>query len=180
MMRIRAGAPADAAALLDIYRPYVEGTAISFELVTPSEGEFRARIDKALAGWDWLVAEDEGRCVGYAYGSAHRAREAYRYSTEVSAYVHPRHHRRGVARLLYARLFDSLAHKGYCAAFAGVALPNEASVGLHGSVGFAPVGVFHAVGRKFDRWHDVAWFERKLRDAPISGAAAIDSARLDL
>ena len=165
-LRIRRATAADAAAIASIYRPYVERTAISFETVAPTADEMGERIAKALAHWDWLVAEEGGQCVGYAYGSSHRARAAYRYSAEVSAYLEPSHHGRGLGTRLYAALFDSLAVRGYCNALAGIALPNEASVRLHRSVGFQPIGVFHAVGRKFGRWHDVAWFERRLRDEP--------------
>lgn len=163
---IRAATVADAAVLLEIYRPIVEGTAISFELTPPTEEEFAARIKKVLGGWSWLVAERDGRCAGYAYGSVHRERPAYRWSTEVSAYVHPDFHRQGIGRALYLELFEQLARKGYCNAFAGVALPNEASVALHRGVGFEPIGVFRNIGWKFDRWHDVAWFQRRLRDKP--------------
>jgi L-amino acid N-acyltransferase YncA len=103
-----------------------------------------------------------------AYGSSHRERHAYRWSVEVSAYVHPHHHRQGIGRALYLRLFEALAHKGFCNAYAGVALPNDGSVALHRSVGFEPIGVFKAVGHKFGKWHDVAWFQRALRDSPPS------------
>ena len=167
-VRIRPATETDAAALLAIYRPFVEASAISFETVAPAVEEFSARIRKALAGWQWLVAEKDGTCIGYAYGSTHRERAAYRWSVEVSAYVAPAHHREGTGRLLYSTLFAELAQKGYCNAYAGVTLPNDASVALHRSVGFTPVGVFEAVGRKFGRWHDVAWFQRRLRDSPPS------------
>jgi phosphinothricin acetyltransferase len=163
---IRTATEADAAALLTIYRHYVETTAVSFETVTPTVDEFAARIAKAVAGWQWLVAERDGRCVGYAYGGLHRERSAYRWSTEVSAYVHPDHHRQGIGRALYARLLDELARKGYCSAYAAITVPNDASVALHLGVGFEPIGVFRSVGRKFGAWHDVAWFQRHLRDAP--------------
>ena len=166
VMRIRAATVADAAAMRDIYAPYVETTAISFELTPPTLDEFAARVAKVLGGWSWLVAEKDGRCIGYAYGTVHRDRPAYRWSTEVSAYVHPAHYRKGVGGALYRRLFDELAAKGYCNAFAGIALPNDASVALHRSVGFEPIGVFRRIGWKFDRWHDVAWFQRRLRDTP--------------
>jgi len=166
---IRAATAADAAALLDIYRPFVEATAVSFETEVPTVDAFAARIDKALARWQWLVAEADGRVLGYAYGSTHRERAAYRWSVEVSAYVAEHGRRRGVGRMLYLRLFDALAQQGYCNAYAGVALPNPASIALHRSVGFAPIGTFEAVGRKFGRWHDVAWFQRRLRDAPPAG-----------
>ena len=164
--RIRSATEADAAALLDIYRPHVERTAVSFETVVPSVEEFAGRIRKALSGWTWLVMEVDGECVGYAYGSAHRERAGYHWSVEVSAYVREDQHRRGVARALYTRLFDDLREKGYCNAYAGITLPNDASVGLHRSLGFEPIGVFTAVGRKLGRWQDVGWFQKKLRDEP--------------
>jgi L-amino acid N-acyltransferase YncA len=163
---IRAAVEADAPALLAVYRPFVEETAVSFETVAPTVEEFGARIAKAVAGWQWLVAERDGQCIGYAYGSSHRERLAYRWSVEVSAYVHPRHHREGVGRALYLQLFEELAVKGFCNAYAGITLPNGGSVALHRSVGFEPIGVFKAVGRKFGKWHDVAWFQRALRDSP--------------
>jgi L-amino acid N-acyltransferase YncA len=168
-LRIRRATEGDAAALAAIYRPYVEKTATSFETVPPAADEMRERIAKSLAHWDWLVAEEGGHCVGYAYGSSHRARAAYRYSVEVSAYLQPSHQQQGLGKRLYTALFDSLAVRGYCNALAGIALPNEPSVRLHRSVGFEPIGVFHAVGRKFGRWHDVAWYERRLRDEPRDG-----------
>jgi len=165
-LHIRPATGADAPALLAIYAPIVETTAVSFELVPPSVAEFRARVEASLAGWQWLVAERDGRCVGYAYGSAHRARPAYRWSVEVSVYVHPDSHRQGVGRALYGRLLPELADRGYCMALAGTTVPNAGSVALHESLGFAPIGVFRAVGHKFGRWHDVAWYQRTLRDAP--------------
>jgi phosphinothricin acetyltransferase len=164
--RIRTATEADAPALLEIYRPYVESTAVSFETVAPTVDEFSARIAKSVAGWQWLVAERDGRCVGYAYGGLHRERAAYRWSAEVSAYVQPDHHRQGIGRALYTRLLDELARKGYCSAYAAITLPNDGSIALHRGVGFEPIGVFRSVGRKFGRWHDVAWFQRFLRDAP--------------
>ena len=165
---IRQATTADAAALLDIYRPYVENTAVSFELVAPTVDEFAARIAKALSRWEWLVAEHDGKCIAYAYGSSHREREAYAWCGEVSAYVHPAHRGRRVAQHLYNALFDKLQARGYCNAYAGIALPNEASIALHRSVGFTPIGVFKSAGRKFGAWHDIAWFGRVLRNEPLS------------
>ncbi len=167
-IRIRPATEADAAALLAIYRPFVEASAVSFETVVPSVEEFSARIRKALAGWQWLIAEKDGQCAGYAYASSHRERAAYRWSTEVSAYVAPNHHRVGIGRSLYTSLFADLVRKGYCNAYAGITMPNEASVALHRSVGFDYIGTFAAVGRKFGKWHDVAWFQRRLQDSPTS------------
>ena len=168
-LRIRPVTEADASVLVAIYRPYVEASAVSFETVTPTSEEFAARIRKALAGWQWIVAEIDGQCVGYAYGASHRERSAYRWSVEVSAYVDPNHHRQGIGRSLYTSLFTDLADKGFCNAYAGITLPNQASIALHRSVGFEPIGVFRDVGRKFGKWHDVAWFQRQLRSTPPSG-----------
>ncbi len=168
-VEIRPASALDAPALLAIYVPFVTGTAISFETVPPDVGEFAARIAKANAKWSWLTATIDGRCVGYAYGSSHRERAAYRYSVETSVYVHPDFQRRGVARALYARLLAALSERGYCNAFAGIALPNEASVALHRSLGFASVGTFQRVGRKFDVWHDVSWWQYLLQDEPLTG-----------
>jgi len=164
--RIRPARRSDAAELLSIYRPFVEATAVSFEAVAPTLDEFAARVEKAAAGWQWLVAEQDGACIGYAYGSRHRERAAYRFSVEVSAYVHPDHHRRGVGRTLYRELLDDLTEKGFCHAYAGITLPNDASLALHRSLGFDSIGVFRAVGWKFGRWHDVAWLQRALRASP--------------
>jgi phosphinothricin acetyltransferase len=165
---IRSASETDAPALLAIYRPFVEATAVSFETVVPTVEEFAARIAKAVAGWRWLVAERGGQCIGYAYGSSHRERAAYRWSVEVSAYVHPSHQHQGVGRALYVKLLEVLAQQGFCNAYAGITLPNEGSVALHRSVGFESIGTFRAVGRKFHEWHDVAWFQRSLRDSPLS------------
>jgi L-amino acid N-acyltransferase YncA len=167
-VKIRAASLSDAPALLAIYGPFVESTAVSFESVPPSSDEFASRISKALAGWQWLIAEHEGRCIGYAYGSAHREREAYRWSVEVSAYVHPAHQRLGIGRALYSQLLEDLKRRGFCNAYAGIALPNDGSIALHVSAGFTPIGVFKAVGRKFGAWHDVAWYQRALRSEPTS------------
>ena len=165
-VHIRPATEADASALLAIYRPFVETTTVSFEVIAPTVDEFATRIARALAGWQWLVAERDGRCIGYAYGGLHRERTAYRWSTEVSAYVHPDYQRQGVGCMLYMQLLDDLAQRGYCNAYAGITLPNEGSVALHRSVGFEQIGVFRSVGRKFGKWHDVAWFQRFLRDSP--------------
>ena len=163
---IRSATLDDAPALLDIYRPFIEHSAVSFEMQAPSVDEFASRIDKALKGWAWLVAEVDGQCAGYAYGGTHRERAAYRWSVETSVYLHPDFHRRGIARLLYSQLFDVLAEKGYCNAYAGATMPNDASIGFHRSMGFEWIGVFKRVGWKFGKWHDVAWMQRALRDAP--------------
>jgi L-amino acid N-acyltransferase YncA len=157
---------ADAPAMLDIYRHYVESTAISFEEEVPSVHEYAARIRKYVAGWAGVVAETKGQVVGYAYGSSHRERAAYRWSVETTVYVAAGAQRSGIGRKLYTALLPMLAGAGFCNAYAGVAQPNPASVALHRAVGFQPIGSFPRVGYKFDRWHDVAWFHLPLRVEP--------------
>lgn len=161
-VQIRSATLMDASAVREIYRPYVEESATSFEYHVPSVDEIANRIANSLERWCWLVAEVNGNVVGYAYGTSHRLRDAYRYSVETSAYVHRDHHRQGIARLLYLALFERLARRGYESAYAGITLPNEASCAFHRSLGFEPIGIFPRVGRKFDRWHDVAWLYRPL------------------
>lgn len=164
---IRSATLDDVPALLDIYRPFIEYKAVSFETEAPSVDAFAARIEKSLKGWAWLVAEVDGQIAGYAYGSQHRERAAYRWSVETSVYLHPDFRRQGIARLLYAQLFDALAERGYCNALAIITLPNDASIGFHQSMGFEWIGVFKHAGWKFSQWHNVVWMQRILRDAPI-------------
>ena len=159
---IRQAATDDAAGIVEIYRPIVENTAVSFEVAVPSVADIASRIESILASHQWLVAEVEGDIAGYAYASPHRAREAYRYATEVSAYVHPDHQQRGLARDLYTALFEAVRELGYHGAYAAITLPNEASIALHQSCGFTEIGTFHEVGYKFDAWHDVSWWQRRI------------------
>jgi L-amino acid N-acyltransferase YncA len=170
-MIVRPAVPQDAPAIAEIYAPFVAGTAVSFEETPPSAVEMLRRIEHAQSRWQWLVADVDGTVAGYAYGTRHRERAAYRWSVEVSAYVDLRHHRRGIGRTLYAELLKDLAYKGFCTAFAGITVPNDASVGLHMAMGFAPIGVFRSIGWKMGRWHDVAWFQRTLREGPPTVAA---------
>lgn len=151
----------DADAIAAIYAPIVAATAISFEETPPTAAEVRARIAASAATWPWLVADD-GALLGYAYASRHRVRDAYRWSVDVSAYVHERARGRGVGRALYDRLLTLLAAQGFHRAYAGVALPNDPSIALHRAAGFEQIAVYHEVGYKHGAWHDVAWLERAL------------------
>jgi phosphinothricin acetyltransferase len=163
---IRDATVEDATSLLAIYRPFVTDTAVSFELEPPSIEEFSQRIQTAQSKWAWLVSEQRGRITGYAYASSFRQRAAYQWSVEVSAYLAPACRGQGVGRALYLRLMSILVANGYCTAYAGITLPNDASVGFHQAMGFSAVGVFRRAGRKFGAWHDVSWWQRKLRDEP--------------
>ena len=136
--------------------------ATSFEIDPPDAAEMAARIQRCLAHFPWLVADEGGAVVGYAYASQHRVRPAYQWSVDVSAYVNEGTHRRGIGRSLYEALFRILALQGFRNAYAGITMPNEASEGFHRALGFTPVGIYRGVGYKLGRWHDVRWLERAL------------------
>jgi L-amino acid N-acyltransferase YncA len=159
---VRDASEHDAEACAAIYAPYVTDTAISFETEPPDAAAMAARIAAAQQTHAWLVYEEDGRVVGYAYGGAFRTRAAYRLSCEVSVYVEPGRRRTGAGRALYEALLARLAERGYRTALAGMTLPNDASVGLHRALGFEPVGTFREVGYKHGAWHDVAWAQRML------------------
>jgi phosphinothricin acetyltransferase len=166
---VRVATTADSPAIAAIYGPIVATTTISFELEPPSPAEIARRVHAAQAPFPWLVADD-GAVLGYAYAAEHRTRAAYRWSVDVSVYVAEHARGRGIATQLYRALFALLAEQGYYNAFAGIALPNDASVGLHRALGFEPVGVYRNVGYKHGLWCDVAWFGRVLRpptDGPV-------------
>ena len=160
---IRLATIADAPQFAAIYAPYCSDSVISFEEVAPSADEMAGRIAATLVRFPWLVFEEAGDIRGYAYAGRHRDRAAYRWSTDVSAYVRVDWHHRGIGRALYTRLFEILVRLGYYNAFAGITLPNAASVGLHESMGFVPVGVYRRVGYKFGTWHDTGWWQLELQ-----------------
>lgn len=163
-MLVRHADPArDAAACVAIYAPYVEATAVSFEEQVPTAECFAAHIAHTSERYPWLVLEaPEGRVVGYAYATQHRARAAYRWAVDVGIYVAPAHHGAGVGRALYEALFDLLRRQGLRSAVAGVTLPNDASVGLHRALGFAHVGTYRDIGWKAGQWRDVSWWQLQL------------------
>jgi len=161
---IRVATPDDAAAVTAIYAPVVIETAISFEMMPPAVDVMRERIATTLRSFPWLVCEDTVRQVnGYAYASRHRERPAYRWSVDTTVYVRADARGQGVGKALYQALLEQLAQLGYFQAFAGITLPNAASVALHERVGFTPLGVYRNVGFKLQAWHDVGWWQRGLR-----------------
>jgi L-amino acid N-acyltransferase YncA len=160
---IREATRNDAAAIHAIYAPIVSETIISFELEPPSVEAIRQRVAQTLRTLPWLVCEHNGAILGYAYAGQHRSRAAYQWSVDVSVYVHEQVRRMRVGRALYTSLFNALLLQGLYNAYAGIALPNPASVGIHEALGFVPVGVYRGVGYKFGAWHDVGWWQLALR-----------------
>lgn len=164
-VRLRGATPDDGAACAALYAPIVERTVISMEIQPPDAAAMAERIAATLPTHPWLVAERDGAVVAYAYAAPHRSRAGYRWSADVSAYVAEPERGRGLGRALYRRLIATLTLQGFANAYAGIALPNPASVGLHEGLGFRPVGVYRNVGFKLGRWIDVGWWGLALRAA---------------
>jgi phosphinothricin acetyltransferase len=170
---IRLATGRDAGQVQAIYAPNVRDTAISFEVEAPSVREMRQRIVETLRQYPWLVCERNGEVLGYVHGSRHAQRAAYQWSVDVSVYIHERLRRTGVGRALYTSLFKVLTLQGFYNAYAGITLPNEASVGLHEALGFRPVGVYRTVGYKLGAWHDVGYWQLALRERASAPAPPV-------
>ena len=154
----------DADAVAAIYALAVEKTIATFEEVAPTPAEMAARMRSVLARTPWLVAEDGGTLVGYAYAAPHQDRPGYRWSVNISVYVADGHRGRGLGRALYEELLAILRRQRFVNVYAGIALPNPASVALHEGVGMRRTALYERVGFKFGAWHDVAWFALRLAD----------------
>lgn len=162
---LRRAKPGDAPRIAEIYRSFVLESPATFETEAPDAAEFEKRMSEAIL---WLVYEVEGRVAGYAYSARHRERAAYRWSADVSVYVETASQGKGIGKALYASLLDCVRLLGYYNAYGGITLPNPASVKLHESFGFKPIGVYRHVGYKLGAWHDVGWWELAFPNRPAS------------
>ena len=169
-MLIRPITLADTTDILEIYSPYIKNTVITFETEIPTIEEFTARIESIKNNYPYLVCEMNGKVVGYAYASKHGERSAYKYSIDVSIYVDMNYQHNGIGKALYSHLFESLKSYDFYTAYACITLPNEKSINLHKAFGFHEVGTFHNVGYKMEKWLDVIWLEKQLKeyDTPTS------------
>lgn len=154
----------DAAAVAAVYAPYVEGTAVSFEVEAPTPAVMAQRIGATLETHPWLVAERDGAVVGFAYSGRHSQRAAYRWTVDVTVYVGGQERRTGVGRGLYAVLLATLRGQGFRSAFAEVVLPNPGSVRLHEAMGFRHIGTHTDIGFKLGRWHDIGYWRLGLSE----------------
>lgn len=168
---IRLATIADAAAIAAIYNHYVETTTITFEEQSVRVDEMARRIEDVGARLPWYVFERAGSVIGYAYATPWRARSAYRFSVESTVYVSPGFPRQGIGSRLYKTLIDDLRTRGIEVVLGGIAQPNPASVSLHESLGFEKVAHFKRVGRKFEQWVDVGYWELQLRQTTRGNAA---------
>lgn len=160
--QIRMIQPADIPAVRDIYAPYVAETSVSFEYEPPTLEEFTARVERTLKRYPWLVCEENGEIIGYAYAGALGVRKAYQWSVELSIYVRQDRRRQGLGKYLYQTLLELLTAQGYIGAYGAVTQPNPASDRLHRKMGFERVGVWKDAGYKLGVWRDVGWYEKFL------------------
>lgn len=161
-MNIRTATLPDAGRLLDIYAPYVERTAITFEYTVPSLAEFESRLLHTLEKYPYLTAEEGDKLLGYAYASAFKGRAAYGWSVETSIYVREDCTGKGIGRALYSALEDVLRRQHICSLCACITYPNPESIAFHERFGYRTVAHFHDSGFKLDRWYDMIWMEKEL------------------
>lgn len=173
MIKLRIARSEDDEGILSIYTPYVEETNVTFDYDVEEAKVFCQKIDEMLLEFPWIIAEDKGKVVGYAYAKRHRDRVAYNWCAESSIYVHEDYQGKGVAKLLYEALLEILSAQNTINVYAGIAQPNESSTMFHVKMGFTPVGVYKKVGFKNGQWHDVLWVHRILLKHPGTPKAYI-------
>ena len=161
---IRLAKRSDVPGILEIYAPFILETSVTFEEIVPDEASFWERIQGIMAELPYLVCEIDGRIAGYAYATGYRSRASYRWSKEVTVYIHPDFHRRGVADALYTSLHEMAKYQGVANMLAIITMPNKPSVGFHEHFGYVKCGEFSKVGYKMNQWQNVGWFELFLQD----------------
>jgi phosphinothricin acetyltransferase len=176
---IRLAKPTDAAAILDIYGPYISNTSFTFETEVPAVPAFADRIQSYLVNWPWLVCEIDGKIAGYAYGSKHRERTGYQWCVEVSIYIHDDFLRAGVGQALYTALFDILKKQGFHNVYAVINLPNDKSVRFHEGLGFTHFATYEKVGYKLGKWKNVGWWQLILNEYIDEPPAPVKFAEMD-
>lgn len=176
-MAIRLATVQDVPRILEIYGPYVENTAISFEYEVPSLGEFTERFLGITAQFPWLVWEEDGKVLGYAYGSLPFTRAAYQWSAAASIYLCPEAWGKGIGRQLYAALEELLQKQGYRKVYAIITTANEDSVAFHRAVGYRYTGTMPDCGYKFGNWYGTIWMEKDLNtwDVPPHAPLSIQN-----
>ena len=161
--QLRFAVEQDAPELLEIYRPYVETTSITFETEVPTVEEFAERIRDTLTKFPYLVIEEDGKILGYAYAHPFHTRAAYGWTVESSVYVRQDVRHDHIGTLLYEALMERLSNQGVCNVCAVVTVPNEPSVAFHKRMGFASAGILPNFGYKMDEWHGVEYLYRRLK-----------------
>jgi len=164
MLEVRLADIQDSQQILNIYSPSILTASISFETEVPSIQEMQNRIETILQKFPWIVCEVDGKIAGYAYASKHREREAYQWSCECTIYMHDDFKRKGIGKELYQLLFEILKWQGFRNIYAGITLPNEASITVHEKCGFRHFATYENIGYKFGKWHSVGWWKLQIND----------------
>lgn len=163
-IQIRMAKESDIPAILDIYKPYVEGTAITFEYAVPSLDAFTKRFLSITKHYPYLVCQIDDEIAGYAYAGPVFERIAYQWNAELSIYLNPNYHKRRIGTALSYCLIDLLYLQGYYKLLSLITSENETSIQLHQKLGFTEFARFHNTGYKLGKWHDVTWMEKDLRE----------------
>lgn len=179
MLQVRTATTADAKAIQDIYAPYILSSACTFEAIVPPINEFENRIERCLQNFPWIVCETNDGIGGYVYASRHREREAYQWTCECSVYIHQHFKGKGLGLALYRCLFAILKQQGLVNVYAGITLPNDASVRLHEKCGFEHFATYHNVGYKLGNWHKVGWWRLQLNDYQLNPSPPLKFAQLN-
>lgn len=170
---IRDAAYRDVPDILEIYTPYILETAYTFEYDVPTLSEFQQRFLSITAQYPWLVWEEDGRILAYAYASPFQPRAAFQWGADLSVYVRPEAQGRGLGKALYGALEERMSHLGYYILYAAVTSANEDSCRFHQALGYRQTAVFPKTGMKFGRWYDIIWYEKRLRDGIPSHSPTI-------
>lgn len=158
-MLIRFATVNDSREILKIYKQYID-TPITFEYVLPTEEDFKERVKSIISQYPYLVYEEGGKIIGYAYASRYKERSAYQWGAELSIYIDSNFTSKGIGKILCLKLIELLKLQEVRTVYGCVTLPNEKSEKLQISLGFKKVGIYHNAGYKCDKWRDVAWFEK--------------------
>ncbi|MDO4454476.1 MAG: GNAT family N-acetyltransferase [Eubacteriales bacterium] len=163
---IRAAQKKDLQAMLGIYAPYVENTAVTFEYDIPSIEEFENRFQKITDFFPWLVYEEDSKVLGYAYAGTFHERKAFQWDAELSIYLSEEAHRRGIGKKLYSELFSILEEQGIYTLYAHITYPNDDSIAFHKAMGFQKIAHFPKTGYKMGKWRDTIFMEKHLKELP--------------
>lgn len=164
MINVRSVALEDAKHLVEIYRPYVEETAITFDYAVPTIYEFEEKITKIIQNYPFLIAEKDDKILGYAYAGEFYPKDAYKWTAEITIYLDKDSRGKGIGETLYANLEKELLDRGIYHLTSCIAYPDEGSITFHKKRGFRKVAHFEKVGYKFERWWDVVWYQKDIRD----------------
>lgn len=179
MIQVRLATITDAKEMVDIYSPNILNVATSFETEVPGLEEMQKRIETILPKYPWIVCAVDRKIAGYVYASKHRDREAYQWSCECTIYMHNDFKGLGIGKELYQLLFAILKLQGFRNVYAGITLPNRASVNIHEKCGFEHFATYENIGYKFGKWHSVGWWKLRINNYDLQPPPPLKLSELD-